>query len=246
MSTPHERHREEIGESTLPVWEVVRVAETGSTNDDLMTAAMAGTAPHGRVLVADHQTAGRGRLDRRWEAPPGANLLASVLFRHGWTFPHELTQRVALAAADAAESMTGERPAMKWPNDLLIGDRKLAGILAQAGGAVGRIDYVVVGIGLNLGWAPDGAARLDGVNRDEFVEHWLTALAARWAEPVTARYHDELATLGHRVRVERAGGNLEGVAHDVEPDGTLIVRDDAGTDHRVAIGDVIHLRRTSM
>jgi BirA family transcriptional regulator, biotin operon repressor / biotin---[acetyl-CoA-carboxylase] ligase len=243
MSTPHERHREEIGESAPPVWDVVRIAETGSTNDDLMTAASDGTAPHGRVLIADHQTAGRGRLDRRWEAPAGANLLASVLFRHGWTFPHELTQRVALAAADAAEALSGVRPAMKWPNDLLIDDRKLAGILAQAGGAGGRIDFIVVGIGLNLGWAPDGAARLEGVDRDEFVNQWLGALATHWPEPVTRRYHDELATLGHRVRVEQAAGNLEGLAYDVQPDGTLIVRDDAGTVHSVAIGDVVHLRK---
>jgi BirA family transcriptional regulator, biotin operon repressor / biotin---[acetyl-CoA-carboxylase] ligase len=222
----------------------MRVAETGSTNDDVMAAAWGGEAPHGRVLIADHQTAGRGRLDRRWEAPAGANLLASVLFRHGWTHPHEMTQRVALAAADAAESLTGRRPSLKWPNDLLIDDGKLAGILAQAGGAAGRIDYIVVGIGLNLGWAPKGAARLDGVGRDDFVDTWLGALAARWAEPVTARYRNALATIGQRVRVEQAGGNLEGIAHDVHPDGTLVVHDDEGIDHHVAIGDVIHLRRT--
>ena len=108
-----------------------RVAETGSTNADLLAAA-AGGAPHGTVLVTDHQTAGKGRLGRVWDAPPGANLLVSVLFRHGFdpTRPHELTQRVAVAAARAAERVAGVVPDLKWPNDLLIDGAKLAGILA--------------------------------------------------------------------------------------------------------------------
>lgn len=220
----------------MPTWNVEVVDETGSTNADLVQAAAAG-APHGQVLVANHQTAGRGRLDRRWEAPPSTNLLASVLFRTGWTFPHELTQRVALAAGDAATRLTGVKPSLKWPNDLLIDGNKLAGVLAQAGPG-----FVVVGIGVNLGWAPEGAARLAGVDRDEYLEAWLDAMATEWPTEIGPRYRAELATLGQRVRVERPGGDLVGVAVAVEEDGTLVVQPPTGPAVQVTVGDVIHLR----
>src|SRR3954467_13140670 len=117
-----------------PGWNVTWVAETGSTNADLVAAAMA-DAPDRTVLATDHQTAGRGRLDRRWDAPPGANLLVSLLFREVPDHPHELTQRVALAGVQACATVAGVRPAVKWPNDLMLDGRKLAGVLAQAGGA---------------------------------------------------------------------------------------------------------------
>jgi hypothetical protein len=139
-------------------WHVRVIDETGSTNADLLAAAAAG-APNRSVLAARHQTAGRGRLDRRWEAPPGANLLVSLLFSEVPEFPHELTQRVALAARAAARSIAGVDARLKWPNDLLVGDQKLAGVLAQ-GAITGDRRVVVVGIGINVGWAPPGAARL--------------------------------------------------------------------------------------
>src|SRR3954466_13886918 len=110
-------------------WSVTWVAETGSTNSDLVPAAMP-DAPDRTVLAARHQTAGRGRLDRRWDAPPGANLLVSILFREGVDRPHRITQRVAVAAAVACERVAGVRADIKWPNDLLLGEAKLAGILA--------------------------------------------------------------------------------------------------------------------
>ena len=112
--------------------------------------------PDRSVLVADHQTAGRGRLDRRWDAPPGANLLVSLLFHEVPEDPGELTRRVGLAAVDACRETTGVDAVLKWPNDVLVGDRKLAGILAERT-ATGT---VVVGLGLNVGWAPPGAAKL--------------------------------------------------------------------------------------
>jgi BirA family transcriptional regulator, biotin operon repressor / biotin---[acetyl-CoA-carboxylase] ligase len=224
-----------------PTWTLYRVAETGSTNTDLVDAAAAG-APHGTVLVADHQTAGRGRLDRQWDTKPGANLLVSVLFRSGWHHPHELTQRIALAAAVTTEQLAGVRPELKWPNDLLIGDAKLAGILAQVVSAGSGIDAIVVGMGLNLGWAPDGAARLDGVGRDDFLYKWLGHLAASWYTPVGPSYRASLATIGKHVRVERATGDLVGQAIDIDPDGALAVRTPDGQVHRIAIGDVHHLR----
>ncbi len=234
-------------------WVVERVVETGSTNTDLLARAGAG-APHGSVLVADHQTAGRGRLDRVWAAPAGANLLVSMLFRSGFDpgRPHELTQRVGVAAIEAIEGLSPERPVLKWPNDVLVDERKLAGILAQAGGggagsagadgAHGTVSLVVVGIGVNLGWAPEGAARAQGVDRDALLDALLDRIDARWSEPIVSPYRDRLATLGQRVRVERPNGVLLGTAVDVDAGGELLVRDDGGIVHAIAAGDVVHLR----
>jgi len=237
-------------------WTVHHVDETGSTNADLLAAhdrAAApdrtvpdGTVPGRTVLATDHQTAGRGRLDRRWEAPAGSNLLVSILFERVPEVAVELTQRVGLAAVDACRAVVGAHdPALaasiglKWPNDLLAGDRKLAGILAQRApdGAV------VVGLGLNVGWAPDGAARLgDGVRPADVLAALLGAYDALPAD-IGARYRAELATLGRRVRVELPGGvTLTGVADDVDPHGRLLVRDDRGTRHRLDVGDVVHVR----
>lgn len=233
-------------------WHVRVVDETGSTNADLLGAAAAG-APHRSVLAAGHQTAGRGRLDRTWEAPPGANLLVSVLFREIPPAVHELTQRVALAAARAASALTGADVRLKWPNDLLRGDDKVAGVLAQAGmratpdGAPG-IDHVVVGIGINVGWAPPGAARL--ADADATVLHPLDLLSRVLVEHdalpalVHDAYRDQLATLGRAVRVELPGGAVvEGAAVDVEADGRLVV-ETAGGVRRFDVGDVVHLRTT--
>ena len=122
-----------LGASTTPRWPVgwtvEHVATTGSTNDDL--AAAADRLPDRSVLVADHQRAGRGRLDRRWDAPPGSNLLVSMLFRHVPDPPGELTRRVGLAALEACGRTAGVRAGLKWPNDLVVDGAKLAGILAE-------------------------------------------------------------------------------------------------------------------
>jgi BirA family transcriptional regulator, biotin operon repressor / biotin---[acetyl-CoA-carboxylase] ligase len=221
-------------------WHVEVVDETGSTNEDLFAAARAG-APDRSVLRARHQTFGRGRLDRRWESPPDANLLVSLLFRDVPASPHELTHRVALAALAAIERTTGRRPELKWPNDLLLDGRKLAGLLAEADGS-GEIEFVVVGIGINVGWGAPGAASLDGATTpDDLLAAMLTAYDELSGD-VHDRYRARLATIGTRVRVERPVGDLVGTAVDVEPDGRLVIVDDAGVTHRLSVGDVTHLR----
>ena len=217
------------------------VSETGSTNADLLAAAATG-APDHSVLVAAHQTSGRGRLDRVWEAPPGANLLVSLLFRHLPEHTHELTQRVALAAAHAVVAITGLTPTLKWPNDLLLDGGKLAGVLAQSGTAAGRIDHVVVGIGLNVGWAPAGAARLGGrIHPLEVLRELLVSFDALPAD-VFPLYRAQLATLGQPVRIEQHTGSIEGRALDVSADGRLTVIDDGAIRHLVDTGDVVHLK----
>lgn len=149
------------------------VAETGSTNADAMELARHG-APEGVVVVADHQTAGRGRAGRSWTAPPGASLLVSVLLRPPAGVAEGATMAMALAAAEAVEEVAGFAPRLKWPNDLVwpgdgsAPDRKLAGILAEADWPTGssaasgvrrpapeeRV-VVVVGIGINVAWPED-------------------------------------------------------------------------------------------
>ena len=156
------------------VWDIHWLDEVDSTNTYVRDRARRG-APAGLVVVADHQTAGRGRLDRRWESPPGANLLASVLLRPDCAAEdvHLCAGAVALAGADACREVAGVEPVLKWPNDLLVGGAKLAGVLAEAEFEGTDLRAVVVGIGLNVAWPgppevlgtlpgrrpPDGATR---------------------------------------------------------------------------------------
>jgi BirA family transcriptional regulator, biotin operon repressor / biotin---[acetyl-CoA-carboxylase] ligase len=211
------------------------------------------------VVVADHQTAGRGRLDRRWDAPPGGALLASVVLRpEGLPAErrHLLTALIALAARDACEALGGFAPDIKWPNDLLVGDRKLAGILAMVvdGSAVdgSAVDgSVVVGIGLNLTSAPDGAVAAADValrpfGRDDLLGGLLDAVDRRYGrwDVLAADYAASCATVGRRVRVDGLSGtSLTGTAEGVDDRGQLIV----AVDGRVApvavsAADVVHLR----
>jgi BirA family transcriptional regulator, biotin operon repressor / biotin---[acetyl-CoA-carboxylase] ligase len=219
------------------VWTIRHVAETGSTNTDLLAAAADGAADR-TVLVADHQTAGRGRLDRRWEAPAGTNLLVSILFREVPAAPAELTQRVSLAARAACLAVAGVTPALKWPNDLMVDDRKLAGVLAQRA----PDGSVVVGIGVNVGWAPEDGAKLGNVTSPDALLQALLDAYDSLPDEIGPVYRDALATLGRRVRVELFDRGIEGTAIDLEPDGRLVVLDDCAVSHRIDVGDVVHLR----
>ena len=221
-----------------PGWSVEHVVETGSTNSDLLAAAAAG-APDRSVLFTDHQHAGRGRLDRTWTAPPGTNLLVSILFRAPPHDPGELTRRVGLAAIDGVNASTGVSAVLKWPNDVLVDDSKLAGILAQRGPG----GEVVVGLGLNVGWAPEGAARLGDDVRPADV---LCAVLAAYDElpaDIDGRYREALSTLHRRVRIELPGGDeVVGSAVDIDDEGRLVVLDECAITHRLSVGDVVHLR----
>lgn len=244
-------------------WIVHHVAETGSTNDDLWAMAQAG-APDHTALRADHQTAGRGRLDRRWDAPVGENLLLSLLFREVPLDPGTLVHAVAVAAADACRAVGGVSLTLKWPNDLLgaDGSRKVAGILAQAGpmagsgtGSTARPAFVIVGLGLNVNWAPDEATSLsdEAGGRPFAVSEVCNAVLENLDRVLSwssAHLHEEykrrLGTIGREVRVTvRADDIVEGRALDVESDGRLVVLDRCGVTHRFAVGDVVHVRTTS-
>jgi BirA family transcriptional regulator, biotin operon repressor / biotin---[acetyl-CoA-carboxylase] ligase len=242
--------------------DVREVAEIGSTNTALLEEARAG-APEGRVLVADHQSAGRGRLGRTWQAPPGSSLLVSVLLRP--PLPperlHLVTVAAGLAAADACREVAGAAVSLKWPNDLLHGDRKLAGLLAESIVSDGRVGALVVGMGLNVSWPATLPAELattatalnhvvgGPVPRGPLLVAYLRNLdgrcrdlAAGGGEALLDELRGRCATLGRRVRVELPGGAVEGTARDVTPEGHLVVEPDEGPPRRVAVGDVVHLR----
>jgi BirA family biotin operon repressor/biotin-[acetyl-CoA-carboxylase] ligase len=177
-----------------------------------------------------------------WEAPPGANLLFSILFTTIPSVPVELTHRVGLAALIACERLAGVTAQLKWPNDLLLGEAKLAGILAQRSG-----DAVVVGTGINVGWAPEGAARVGtDINGNDLSPVELLAEVLRvydeLPDDIGPMYQEHLGTLGRQVRIETHSAEIIGRAMSVTPEGQLVVLDACGITHRCDVGDVIHLR----
>ena len=259
-----------IGEALLHpdgsagLWTSVRtVASTGSTNADLLARG----GPEDQVLVAEEQTAGRGRAGRTWVSQPGASLTFSVLLRpapvppsaRGW-----LPLLTGVAVAEGVRSASGVVARLKWPNDVLAGDRKLAGILAEQS-ADG--DAVVIGVGLNVSTSekalpvspaglPATSLLVEGadVGREALLAKILRSLE-RWylrfgadPDPVSsgllAQYRADCATLGRQVRVELpAGRALAGTAEDIDPAGRLLVRPaGAASATAVSAGDVVHLR----
>jgi BirA family biotin operon repressor/biotin-[acetyl-CoA-carboxylase] ligase len=237
----------ETPRGSWPAWRVEHVDTTGSTNADLLAEARAG-APPGLVRVAAFQSAGRGRMGRVWEAAPGDCLLVSVLLRPDRASElHRLTQAVALAAADACALVGGFRPDLKWPNDLLVNERKLAGILAESLVEGRSVAAVVVGMGLNVRAAPPGAVSATeaagrAVDRLELLDAFLGALSGLDPTVIATRYRSELGTLGRQVRVDTQGGIVEGRAVDVGTDGRLLIEGADGARTEIAAGDVVHLR----
>ncbi len=238
----------------------------GSTNSTVAEMAAVG-APEGLVAVTDHQTAGRGRRGRSWEAPPGTSLLASVLLRP--TLPldraHLAVTATALAAADACSDVAGFRPSLKWPNDLVVtvdgADRKLAGILADTLVDGPRLEAVVVGIGLNVNWPAPQLAHLPwatsvnqlvghDVDRGDLLVALLRRLESRYdalgssagRKGTVSQYRRHCATIGRRVRVALRDELVVGTADDVDAAGRLVVELPDGEVRLVAAGDVVHLR----
>jgi BirA family biotin operon repressor/biotin-[acetyl-CoA-carboxylase] ligase len=198
---------------------IIHLESAASTQD------IARDLPIGTIVIADHQTAGRGRLEHRWEAPPGTALLASFVLS-----PNPL---LSLAAGVAAAEACGQGVRLKWPTDLLLGGRKVGGILVEATGT-----KAVCGIGINLTWAPDGGAQLNQP-RDWLLERLRIAIE-RWgsapAKDVLLRWRDLSDTIGRKVSVQLPDRAFEGVAQDINERGELIV--DGET---VSAGSVTHL-----
>jgi BirA family transcriptional regulator, biotin operon repressor / biotin---[acetyl-CoA-carboxylase] ligase len=250
-----ERVRAELAAATR--FTDVRLLEVTDSTNRVVAEQAASGSPEGLVVAADRQTAGRGRLDRTWVTRQGDALLVSVLLRPVDLDPprwHLLTAATGLAALDACAGAAGVTADLKWPNDLLLGGRKLAGILAEA--TAGETDptgrpgpAVVVGMGLNVHGAPPDAAFLDEatparVDRAALLVAWLRALdglLGRW-DAVAADYRRRCSTVGRRVRIEQGPTTTPGVAEGIDDGGRLLLRLDDGRLEAVAVGDVTHLR----
>jgi BirA family biotin operon repressor/biotin-[acetyl-CoA-carboxylase] ligase len=231
--------------------------ELPSTNDRARELADAG-ASHGEVVVAESQSAGRGRRGRNWASPPGRNLYLSVILRPNLPPQRapEITLVASVAACDACRK-AGVEVGIKWPNDLLVGGRKVAGILTELSAEPDLVHWVVLGIGVNLNSGPgDFPAELRGqatslsiercqpVPRALFaaallseLEQWLDRHAAEGFGPIREAWRERSVTLGREVRVDAEGGEISGVAEDIDASGALLVRGKSGL-ARVVSGDV--------
>ncbi|MFD3576038.1 biotin--[acetyl-CoA-carboxylase] ligase [Streptomyces sp. NPDC058644] len=244
------------------------VPATGSTNTDL--AARADELPEGAVLVAEEQSSGRGRLDRRWSAPARSGLFFSVLLKPGPSVPVErwgwLPLLTGVAVATGLSRSAGVDTALKWPNDLLVTvggeERKAGGILAERAGSGGG--GVVVGIGINVTLREEelpvptaGSLALAGAastDRDTVLravlrslEQWYGDWRAAEGDPAASRlqeaYGAGCATLGRKVRAELPGDrSITGEAVAVDGDGRLVLATGDGVQEPVGAGDVVHLR----
>jgi BirA family transcriptional regulator, biotin operon repressor / biotin---[acetyl-CoA-carboxylase] ligase len=234
---------------------VLWYAEVSSTNDVAATLADRGE-PEGTVVIADAQSAGRGRHGRTWASPPSAGLYMSIVLRPAAHAVGLLTIAAGVALAEGIQVATGLQPHLKWPNDVYIGGRKLAGILAEAGTSKSGVQHVVLGCGINLMpavYPSDVAARATSIeselgrpiDRGLLLVECLAALHLRYRDlqsrasaAVIARWRDRaVSTFGRRVEWDVAGVTRHGVAEDIDESGALLVRDGAAR-ARVISGEV--------
>lgn len=242
--------------TTLIGRNVLYYPSIGSTNEVAKELAAKGT-PEGTLVVADEQTAGKGRLGREWLAPAGSSLLMSLLFRPNLApcQAQRLTMICSLALSDAIHEVTGLSAAIKWPNDILVGNKKVCGILTELGTTGDRLEYAVVGMGLNVKLdfsalpelvetATSLAQELGReVSRLELLSHVMKDIEERYRLLQRGKVpHQEwaarLVTLGRAVTVSTPQGRLQGWAVGVDADGALLLRLPGGQQQRILAGDV--------
>jgi len=253
--------------------------QVDSTNRQAFALAQAG-AEHGTVVVADEQTQGRGRLGRIWHSPPGINLYCSVIVKTSMPatgfsqWLSWLPLATALGVAEAVEGTASLPTDLKWPNDLLVRERKVGGILCESGSTVSSAAFQVIGVGLNVNgtgedFPPDlrvvsttirqETGRL--VDRNHLVsrllleiEHCLNELTAEGSRRIAMAYTRRCITLGRHVKVSLAGGEeFTGIAEAIEPDGSLqVAKSPRPTGGRrpdvrsIRAADIIHVRPGEM
>jgi BirA family biotin operon repressor/biotin-[acetyl-CoA-carboxylase] ligase len=228
---------------------------TVSSTMDIAKQAAKDGAAEGTVIIADHQTAGRGRLNREWLAPPGSSLLLSIILHPEPEIITRLTMVACLAVAQSIEKVTDLKPAIKWPNDVLINGRKVSGILSEANISSDSVSYAIVGIALNVNLdvatipeiAETATSLRMELGRKVSRQKVLVALlnefdslyaALRRGEPIHLQWRQRLETLGRRVTVRCGDEVQQGYAEDVDEDGNLLLRHDDGSMSTIAAGDV--------
>ncbi len=231
----------------------------GSTMDEAFKLGMEGL-PEGTVVCAEMQTKGRGRLGRSWVSAKHKGIYFSIILRPKLS-PSDLAKLTllsAVAVAEAVEKCSGVKAVIKWPNDLLVKNKKICGILTELRAEVDQMKFVVIGIGLNVNHTPsqliDGATSL----RNEFdtnfsrvqilqdilrsFESWYLKSTKGKFDDVLAAWKDRAYTLGRRVRVTDPASVTEGLAIDIDSDGGLLIRQDSGVIVKKMAGDVVQLR----
>lgn len=237
--------------------------EVGSTNDVLRELLGEGTVTDGTVVVSDSQTAGRGRLGRRWVSPAGSNLYLSALFCPEIS-PQESPVFTFLASCALVDVFSGYGvdATIKWPNDILVGGRKISGVLTELGTSDGAVDYLVIGIGVNLNLPEEFIRREmadisqkttslsillgEKVSRERFCAELINALdrfygefRRRGTQAVVDMWVERWGFLGKEISVDVSGEIISGVVERVDANGFLYLRTDEGDLHRVIAGDTV-------
>jgi BirA family biotin operon repressor/biotin-[acetyl-CoA-carboxylase] ligase len=241
-----------ISEKISRYWRVSVVEVTGSTQDDLLASVARNDARNGDVIVTEFQSAGRGRLDRKFDAPHSSALMFSLYLeptrdKSDWSFLPLLSGLIASLAL--AEIDPRIEVSLKWPNDLLITEKKVGGIIAHA-----TEHGIVIGIGINVAMTESelpvthatslALSQVRELDRNLILANFLTQyeeIFLRWeaGEDLRHLYRDRSATIGKDVRVDTPqGAHINGLAIDIAPNGELILKDG----NRVTVGDVVHLR----
>ncbi len=239
--------------------EILFFDRLSSTNEEAVQLARRG-APEGTVVIAEAQDKGRGRLGREWVSPPGRNLYASIILRPG-TAPHELQGITLLAAVAVAETIarfSPKKPSVKWPNDVLIGNRKIAGILMEMQGSAEMADFVVAGIGINLNMEQKDfptplrktatsllCASGRPVPRAAFtqslllsIEIWYKTFLEKGLSAIIEVWRQHFTSEGKPLRVRSLRKTIEGICLGVDETGALVLRLANGATERVLAGDV--------
>ena len=215
--------------------------------------AQQGTA-EGTVIIAEEQTAGKGRMRRLWITPGGNIALSIILYPEVSQLPY-LIMLASLAAVYSIEKITGLAPWIKWPNDVLVNGKKVCGILIESDVRKHSVAYTVIGIGINVNLKLADYPEITsiatsladesgkGVSRVDLIRHLLVEterlyLTLPAGEVVYQEWRDRLVTLGRRVRVNSGGTILEGLAESVAPDGSLLLRCANGSTSKIIAGDV--------
>lgn len=239
---------------------VVYKATTESTMDEAFRLGLDGAA-HGTLTCAESQTKGRGRMGRAWMSPPGKGIYASLILRPRTALSEvaQLTLVSAVGTCEAIRTVTGLNAQIKWPNDIFIDGKKVAGILTELNAEMDRVKFVIVGFGVNVNTAasqlPPEATSLKAEGQKEFsrvvvlqeilrsLEKWLEIFEERGFDSVRERWKELSWTLGKRVKFIEPGGEVVGSAFDLAPDGTLLLRKDSGEVVKKVSGDAIHVTK---
>ena len=233
---------------------LVYLTSTGSTMDDARREADSGAA-EGTVVLAEEQSSGRGRFQRGWVSPAGKNLYLTLIMRPVLNRLRSLSIIAPLAVALAVEEVTGLRPRIKWPNDVLVEGRKLSGILIESEISGSAVEYALVGPGINVNFDIEESPEITAIatsikrelgreaSREELLAAFLNHFEALYedapkGDAVFEEWRSRLDTLGREVRVTFGDQVYEGAAEDVDRDGNLILVQPDGTRRTVEAGEV--------